>query len=640
MKISESFHKVSRETFSLKKILSTLIKKPIEKLPGSIYFWIFVWACLFFTYSHFLNHDVNLQVANKIAYYSQIFFDISVGLTCIMAYKSAIDRTFKIFFGLFLLSVIIGLYSDEVYNFIFHFFTISTNNPNMNLLWIIPYSLFLTIQIFAWLYLMRSNEKVAYPIKETWFSKFCFIQAPVIVLISIFLSGAFKDTQFSIYGAIQILNTIEEIALFAIVSIVLSKSRSKWVSCLSSGILLLIMFNMAHRFSYSGGVFFKMFDVAWLICFVFIAFGFLYFTKNTKKVDFHDDKSMYVLSSSLLLLVTSILVVSFFVLEIFISNYIELNSTSYLKNILNNIPGILITLFTISVFTGKMISLCALRSIENISNRVKLMQGNQSDINNVKNQKYQISEIQNLDDFILSTMKKLHIANQAKSEFLMNMSHDFRTPASGIYSMSKLIYERVSDEKIKTLQKLVVDSSKQLMEVLDQILGYFKLFYDEKKLSSTVVHVNKLVSDVVLLMSAKSKEKGLTIYVDCHESPIFFIADQMILHCIFVNLFSNAIKFTDEGFVKIIVYEYRENNIKNLVIKIEDSGIGIDESNFDLIFEPFYRISSSCSSKYSGIGLGLSNVKLAVEKLGGRIKLHSALGWGAVFEIILPMVMG
>lgn len=613
-----------------------IIKNVTGKLFRSVYFWISFWAVLYYVYSALLDHNVNSQLANKIAYLSQIFFDLSVGISAFLAYKFSTERKLKIFFMLFLVSVCVGLYADEVYNFIFHAFSIKTTSPSLNLLWVMPYTIFLIVQIVAWLYLMRKNENIVYSVKETWFSKICFIQSGVIVLFSLFFTNFFVTSPSSIYGYVQIFNTIAEIILFLIVSIVLSKSKSKWVSFLSAGILLLIMFNMAHRFSYSGGYFFKTFDVAWLVSFVFISFGLLFSIRNKKPVEFHDDKSMYVLASSLFLLSASILIFSFAVLELFISNYIESNSINDIKNILNNIPAILITLYTISVFIGKVVSLYALKSVDKISDRVKLMQDRQSDITSVKNVKYAISEIQNLDDFILLTLKKLYIANQAKSEFLMNMSHDFRTPASGIYSMSKLIYERVSDERIKELQKLIVDSSKQLMDVLDQILGYFKLFYDDKKSLSTVIHINKLIDDVVLFMSAKSKEKDLSVYVDFQESPIFYIGDQMILHCILVNLFSNAIKFTEDGFIKISAYEEVENNNKNVVIKIEDSGIGIEKSNFDLIFEPFYRISSSHSSQYPGIGLGLSNVKVAVEKLEGKINLSSTLGKGSVFEIIIP----
>ena len=290
-----------------------------------------------------------------------------------------------------------------------------------------------------------------------------------------------------------------------------------------------------------------------------------------------------------------------------------------------------------SIFVAKMISSYALHSIENISRRVGLMQHNELDIIHFKHHKYQISEIQELDDFILHTIKKLHDANQAKSHFLMNMSHDFRTPVSGIYLMSKLIYEKTHDEKTKGLQKLVVDSSEQLMEIIDQILGYYQLLRDEKNSAPEKINIKKLIDDIVAFMSAKSKEKNLDVHVQ-HASPIlFYTGDRVMLHRMLLNVFSNAIKFTEKGYVKISTHEHTVDGRSNVVIKVEDTGIGIDQSHFESIFEPFYQIESSFTSQYDGIGLGLSHVKLVVEKLQGNINVRSILNKGSTFEIILPV---
>lgn len=400
---------------------------------------------------------------------------------------------------------------------------------------------------------------------------------------------------------------------------------------------MVIAFNMTHRFSYASGYFHKTFDVAWLICFVFIAFGFVYFLDDKEKnVKFHDQKSIYVLISALFFLITSILFFVFSLLEMFISNFVESYPASSFENFLINIPGILIFSFMTSIFVAKMISSYALHSIENISRRVGLMQHNELDMIHFEHHKYQISEIQRLDDFILHTMKKLYDANQAKSHFLMSMSHDFRTPVSGIYSMSKLIYEKMHDEKTKALQKLVVDSSEQLMEIIDQILGYYQLLRDEKNLSLEKINIGKLLDDIVAFMSAKSKEKNLDVHVQHATPTVFYMGDRIMLHRMLLNVFSNAIKFTEKGEIKITTHEHLVDGRSNVVIKVEDTGIGIDQSHFDSIFEPFYQVESSFTSQYDGIGLGLSHVKLIVEKCQGKINVRSALSKGSIFEIILP----
>lgn len=608
------------------------------KITKSIYFWLGAWAILFSVYFACLQFNSLSAIANGIAYYSQIFFDLTVGFSCFFAYRSATEKTVKYFLKFSFISICIGLYSDEIYNFIFHFIAARYGALISNLFWIVPYTIFLIIQIIAWAYLIKSNEKKAYHVRETWFATLCFVQAPVIVCVSALLVSFFKTTPTSIYGFVQNINTMLEIFLFFIVSIALSRSKNKWLSCLAAGILLLISFNMTHRFSYAGGYFNKEFDVAWLVCFVFIAFGFIYFIQDKEKsVKLHDQKSIYVLISALFFLITSILFFVFASLEIFVSNFIESSSSPSLENFLINVPGILIFSFMTSIFVAKMISSYALHSIENISHRVSLMQHNELDMVNFENQQYQISEIQKLDDFILHTMKKLYDANQAKSHFLMNMSHDFRTPVSGIHSMSKFIYDKIPDEKTKELQKLVVDSSDQLMEIIDQILGYYQFLSDEKNLLIEKIDLGALIDGIVTFMSAKSKEKNLDVHVEHAATTLFYMGDHVTLHRMLLNVFANAIKFTESGYVKIVTSQHVLEGRHNIVIKIEDTGIGIDKSHFDSIFEPFYQIESSFTSQYHGIGLGLSHVKLIVEKLNGKINVYSALDMGSTFEIILPV---
>lgn len=600
----------------------------------SIYFWLFIWAVLFSVYAFFLHGSADSAVADKIAYYSQVFFDLSVGASCFFAYKAAHEKSVKHFFMLTLISVCIGLYSDEAYNFIFHFFTISAHNPIVDLLWIVPYTLFLIIQLIAWTYLVKKNDKENAPLVKTRFTTLCFTQATLIVFISVLLVNFFKATPISTYAITQIVNTTLEIFLFFVVAIILARSKEKWLSCFSIGILLLIAFNMTHRFSYSSGYFNKTFDVAWLVSFVFIVFGFLYFIEDEKRtVKFYDQKSIFVLTSALLLLITSILFFAFALLEVFMSNFIESSPLNYLENFLMNVPGILIFSFMIAVFIGKTISLYALRSIDNITQKVNLIQNDELPLTSIHKGEYSISEIQQLNDFILQTVKKLHDADQAKSTFLMNMSHDLRTPISGILSMSKFVYEKIQDTKIQAMQKLVVDSSEQLMEIIDQILGYYQLLNQQKELSCEKIDIAKLLNDMVLFMAAKSTEKNLRVDTQYSQSTLFCVGDRVMLHRVLLNIFSNAVKFTERGYIKISAHNCFDTN--NIVIKIEDSGIGIDQSHLAAIFDPFFQIESPHTSQYDGIGLGLSHAKLLVEKLRGKIKVYSTLGFGSTFEIIL-----
>jgi len=216
----------------------------------------------------------------------------------------------------------------------------------------------------------------------------------------------------------------------------------------------------------------------------------------------------------------------------------------------------------------------------------------------------------------------------------MNMSHDLRTPASGVHSMAKLIHEKISDAKLKRLQKLVVDSSRQLLALLDDVLDYSKSESDVSKARISEINIGELINDIVLVMAAKAEEKNLKIECRLPENSILYSGDPVILRRILVNTVSNAVKFTDKGGVVISVSE--EQNSKAVIIEIKDTGIGIDQQYHEAIFEPFFRVESPDTAQYVGVGLGLSNVRLMLNKLGGKIFVTSCVGQGSIFTISLP----
>lgn len=217
----------------------------------------------------------------------------------------------------------------------------------------------------------------------------------------------------------------------------------------------------------------------------------------------------------------------------------------------------------------------------------------------------------------------------------MSMSHDFRTPASGVYLMSKFVYEKLTDDKLKKMQKLVVDSSSKLLRLLEDVLESMNINNMQNKIHISKIDVAKEINEVISFMSAKAAEKKLTMTFNHPQTLIFYDGDKMLLNRILINIISNAIKFTEVGEITITLCE-DEDNTDNFIIAIADTGIGIDNEHHDSIFDPFVRVSSAENSKYSGVGLGLSNVRLMLNKLGGKIVLTSSLGHGSTFSIWLP----
>ncbi len=603
------------------------------KIFLNIVFWWVLWFFLLFVYALILHNNYYVAIADHAVYFIQLTADALIGIFSFLSYKQESDKKLRRFLLIVFLSICIGLFANEVYNLLFNIIGLKTTSAVINELWLIPYTIFLILQILSWGLLTYNVEcKLDWSPKE-WYIKVCFYQAAVLIILSSLFTTALKKMLVSPLGSIQIINTTLEAILFAMLSISLAKSNRRSLSYLSTGFLILLAFNIAHRFSYMSGYYYKTFDIAWLISFVYIIFGLgCFINEKNEKVKFHSYNSLHVITGSILMLFTSILFILFISLEFFITT-LEVNAVGQVNILIDNMPSILIFAFTIAAILSKVISRHASLPLEKITKRIRLMQDGCLNINEVSKGNSNIHEIKNLDTFILKTLNQLQIANRAKSEFLMNMSHDFRTPASGICSMSKLLYQKMTDEKMKRLQKLVVGSSKQLLTLLDDVLEYSKLDNNSMPLDKETVNVNEILNEVITFSSAKVEEKGLIIKTSQPDIPLYHDIDRTLLQRILINLISNAIKFTENGSISVSIEQDMENN---LAISVKDSGIGISPDNHDKIFEPFIRVESAETSKYSGIGLGLSNVKLMLHKLGGQITLSSSLGKGSIFTVVIP----
>jgi signal transduction histidine kinase len=180
----------------------------------------------------------------------------------------------------------------------------------------------------------------------------------------------------------------------------------------------------------------------------------------------------------------------------------------------------------------------------------------------------------------------------------------------------------------------VDQASQRLHKLINEILDFSKIEAKRLVIYKARFNLSNCLSEVVALMSLKAQQKNLPLklYV-APEVPEFVEGDQYRLGQILTNLIGNAIKFTDEGEVRVSVQ--RQNNL--LEFAISDTGIGIPENKLATIFETFIQADGSSTRKYSGTGLGLSICKGLVELMGGRVKVISQVGQGSVFTFTLPM---
>ncbi|MEN3000753.1 MAG: ATP-binding protein [Armatimonadota bacterium] len=228
-------------------------------------------------------------------------------------------------------------------------------------------------------------------------------------------------------------------------------------------------------------------------------------------------------------------------------------------------------------------------------------------------------------------------ANRAKSEFLANMSHEIRTPMNGILGMVELLADTPLTEEQRDYLDTLRVSADHLLGLLNDILDLSKIEAGKMHIESLPVALGELVHDTVRLFRARAESKGLRLNVHiAPETPPAVMGDPVRLRQILANFISNAIKFTEQGEVAVMV-EPSRNYPHGIWLAVRDTGIGIPPDRLASIFEPFTQADSSTTRKYGGTGLGLTICKRLAELMGGQIGVESQPGVGSTFYVDLPL---
>lgn len=231
-------------------------------------------------------------------------------------------------------------------------------------------------------------------------------------------------------------------------------------------------------------------------------------------------------------------------------------------------------------------------------------------------------------------------ANRMKSEFLANMSHEIRTPLNSVIGFSELLINRMTDPKnIEYLNSIIV-SGRNLMDLINDILDLSKIEAGRLELTYELANLFEIIEDISRIFNLKINEKGLdfNIYID-KKAQKYIITDEPRLKQVLVNLITNAVKFTNQGFINLSVKSYSiKNNLVDLIFEISDSGIGIPKKYLEEIFDAFTQRKVHKEKDYEGTGLGLAITKKIVERMGGVISVESIEGEGSRFVILLKDV--
>jgi len=234
------------------------------------------------------------------------------------------------------------------------------------------------------------------------------------------------------------------------------------------------------------------------------------------------------------------------------------------------------------------------------------------------------------------------IANRAKSEFLANMSHEIRTPMNAVLGFTEILDDLITDPIQKSYLNSVQTGGKNLMTLINDILDLSKIEAGNMDIHLEPVNLTTIIDELTQIFKVNFSEKELEWQTEIvSDTPELLMLDEVRLRQMLLNLIGNAIKFTEHGYVRLaIATASKPDNPswRDLIITVEDSGVGIPENQQRLIFEAFKQQDGQASRKYGGTGLGLAITQRLADIMGGTISVTSEVGQGSIFKIVLNHV--
>jgi len=222
-----------------------------------------------------------------------------------------------------------------------------------------------------------------------------------------------------------------------------------------------------------------------------------------------------------------------------------------------------------------------------------------------------------------------------KTDFISNISHEFRTPLNAILGYTEILMNEIQNEQQLNKLKIIKDNSKSLLTLVNDLIILSKIQSDNLYIEKDDCDLSGLLDEIFNIYRYQLNNKGLKFEIEYNQFlNIKLKIDEVVLRQILINLIGNAIKFTDDGSVIASIEYYPiDNKLVNVIINIIDTGIGIDDKYKTRLFDLFSQANESNSKMFGGAGLGLAIVSRLVSKLGGELSFKSKLHEGTTFSI-------
>ncbi len=240
------------------------------------------------------------------------------------------------------------------------------------------------------------------------------------------------------------------------------------------------------------------------------------------------------------------------------------------------------------------------------------------------------------------TAERLKEVDTLKTQFLANMSHELRTPLNSIIGFSRVIIKGI-DGPVNELQEqdlsAIYNSGQHLLGLINNILDLSKIEAGKMEMAQEDVDINQLVKSVISTAIGLTKDKNVKLLQDVDENLPIITGDNTRIRQVLLNLVSNAAKFTEQGYIKVItkLRQRADKDGQEIYLAVEDTGLGVSPEDQTKLFKPFSQVDGSPTRRTGGTGLGLSISKRFIEMHGGEIGVISAEGRGSTFWFTLPL---